>query len=111
HESTEISSDDLVLGVYLYTKKSPIHKLFWKFCGFQNHTALDQYIADHYQIEDGVTKISETFQLSSLFDQHFALFQREGIKKLNFLALLYGAIDTMSDELKAFFEEKNIDTQ
>jgi len=56
-----------------------------------------------------VTKISETFQLSSLFDQHFALFQREGIKKLNFLALLYGAIDTMSPQLKAFFEERKID--
>jgi ATP-dependent Clp protease ATP-binding subunit ClpC len=109
HESKEISSDDLVLGVYLYTKKSSIHKLFWKFCGFQNHLALDTYISHHYQIDDGVTKISETFQLSSLFDQHFALFQREGIKKLNFLALLYGAIDTMSDELKTFFEEHKIE--
>jgi hypothetical protein len=37
------------------------------------------------------------------------LFQREGIKKLNFLALLYGAIDTMSPELKGFFEGKKID--
>jgi len=109
HESKEITSDDVILGTYLYTKKSPIHKLFWKFCWFSNHDALDDYIAEKYQIQDGVTKISETFQLSSLFDQHFAYFQREGIKKLNFLALLYGAIDTMSDSLKTFFEEKKID--
>ena len=109
HESKEITSDDVVLGVYLYTKKTSIHKLFWKFCWFSDHTALDSYISTHYQIHDGVTKISETFQLSSLFDQHFALFQREWIKKLNFLALLYGAIDTMSITLKEFFEGKKID--
>lgn len=109
HESKEITSDDVILGIYLYTKKSPIYKLFWKFCGFQDHTALDTYITNHYQIQDGITKISETFQLSSLFDQHFAFFQREGIKKLNFLALLYGAIDTMSDSLKLFFEERKVD--
>jgi hypothetical protein len=77
HESKEITSDDVIFGVYLYTKKSPIHKLFWKFCGFHDHAALETYIADHYEIHDGVTKISETFQLSSLFDQHFALFHRE----------------------------------
>jgi hypothetical protein len=32
HESKEITSDDVILGVYLYTKKTSIHKLFWKFC-------------------------------------------------------------------------------
>lgn len=109
HDSKEINSDDVVLGVYLYTKKTPIHKLFWKFCGFRDHASLDQYISSHYELLDGVTKISETFQLASWFDEHFALFQREWIKKLNFLALLYGAIDSMSDALQLFFQEKKID--
>jgi ATP-dependent Clp protease ATP-binding subunit ClpC len=111
HQSKEITSDDVILWIYLYTKKLSIHELFWKFAWFRNPQLLEQYIATNYQITDWVTKIAETFQLSAWFQQHFSYFQNEWIKKLNFLALFYGAIDEMSPQLRNFMLDQKIDIE
>lgn len=74
HDSKEITADDLILGIYLYTKKLPIHTLFWKFVWFRNPENIQSYIDDNYDVKEWVTKIAETFQLSAGFDQHFTFF-------------------------------------
>jgi hypothetical protein len=52
HDSKEISADDGILGIYLYTKKTPIHQLFWKFCGIADTSVVDAYITQHYSIQE-----------------------------------------------------------
>lgn len=109
HDGKQISADDVVLGIYLFTKKHPIHEIFWKFCWFRDISLLDRYISSTYELKDGMTTIRETFQLSAFFEEHFQFFQREWVKKLNFLALLYGALDNMSAWLTLMFDEQKID--
>lgn len=109
HESKKIAADDVILGTFFYTQKTPIHTIFRKFLGFRQPEAISAYIKEHYALQEGVSQIHETFQLADFFEKQFISFADEGIKKLNFLALLYGALGSMSPELQDVFDEQQID--
>lgn len=45
---TIINADDMLLGIFLYSKKFSFHTMFWELFGFDNVAILQQYIDKHF---------------------------------------------------------------
>lgn len=106
----EINTDEVVLWVYMFTKKHSFHDLFWKFFWWESTDLLTQYAAKKYwewvQVE-WTKKLK--LQLPALFNKEFSSLQKEWIAQLNFVALLYWALTELTPEFKAMIDLENKD--
>ena len=85
-----VVADDILLGVYKYTKKHPFSFLFWKLLGFKDDKILQWYIEETYQTLKKIPPQSRIkFQIDSAIQEQFLNLKKQGVEKLNFLALLY----------------------
>jgi len=103
NEAQVIKADEVVLWIYQYTKKYEFHTLFWKFFWSTDIAKLDEYIVKHYATSEKIKntkKLKLKLKLPDSFTKNFDGLHEDGITKLNFLALLYGALPLISPEVK-----------
>lgn len=110
HNNSVIHADDVLLGVYQFTRSHDFHAIFWQFFGWKTPTIIESYGKKHYgvnkpNIDDKKLKL----KLSGFLKEQFDGFKKDGISTLNFLVLFYSAVDTISDEMAEFFEEQWVD--
>lgn len=107
---TIINADDMLLGIFLYSKKFSFHTMFWELFGFDNVAILQQYIDKHFPSLHQEYK-DVKFQLDMWFRTGFDQFSAMGITTLNVLSLLYMSLDAISDDLFAYLETHGVVVQ
>jgi len=105
-----IVADDILLGVYKYTKKHPFAFLFRKLFGFKDDKMLQWYIEETYQTLKKIPAQSRIkFQLDASIQEQFLTLKKQGIEKLNLLALFYIALHDLSPEMEGYLIEQGVD--
>ncbi len=105
-----IVADDILLGIYRFTKKHPFAFLFWKLFGFKDDKMLQWYIEETYQTLKKIPAQSRIkFQLDASIQEQFLTLKKQGIEKLNLLALLYIALHDLSPEMEVYLIEQGVD--
>jgi ATP-dependent Clp protease ATP-binding subunit ClpC len=104
HNEKVIQPDDMVLWVYAYVKKQPYGNTFWSFLGIPNHAFLQKITDSWYpQLGNRLPQWRMQLKLDDAFQKGFLHFKGQGVKKLNFLMLLWIAMGNLSPELTQAF--------
>lgn len=104
-----IQPDELLFGIYKFTKNHKFHAIFWSFFGLKDEAIIESYIQQRY--EDTWKNISfkdVKFQLDSSFKSGFDEFSSMWVSRLNVLSLLYMVLAKISDQLFAYLESHDM---
>lgn len=112
HAEKIVQPDDMILGIYLYTKKFEFFEVFRSFLGCKRPHFLQQVIDARYpQLAQMTQPVRLQLQLDDVFQHKQTFLKEQQITKLNFLILFETALDHMSEELTDMFvaEQVNIE--
>lgn len=104
HSEKVIQPDDMILWVYAYVQKQDYTDVFWSFLWINKHTFLQKITQTRYpNIWKRPPQWRMQLKLDDVFQKGFHHFKQQGVKKLNFLMLLWIACDHLSPELQEAF--------
>ncbi|USN55573.1 MAG: ATP-dependent Clp protease ATP-binding subunit [Candidatus Peribacteria bacterium] len=97
--------------MYMYTKNFEFTELFWSFIGLKDTSVFQEYIDNSFRTmkKSSFESSLERFQLTGAFKEQFSAFKEQGMTKLNFLALLTIALDTISNKFRTVLMEEGVD--
>lgn len=109
HEEKIVQPDDMVLGVYLFTKKFDFFEVFRSFLGCKRPHFLQQVIEAWYPQLAKMTKpVRLQLQLHDAFAKKFKSLKEKQIAKINFLMLFEVALENMSEDLTDVFVAEQV---
>lgn len=107
-----IQADDVVLGVYMYSKNFIFFNLFWTFLWCKQPELLQEYINFTFKtIKKVPIRARMKFQLTGLFKDKFQYYRKQGVSKVNFLTLLLIALDGISPQLVHFLKQHDVEVE
>lgn len=110
-DNTEISPDDVFLGVWKYIEKSWFADVFWKMLWSKFWSKMIWSYVDQKFPEDQKfpAQANVKFVLQKSFQDTFTLYKEKWLEKLHFLVLFMSCLDSLSDELTTYLQKHEFD--